>query len=135
VAHAFSVLVLRRSILTEKVSRRGYHVTREYAIDPLEVLFVREVMQENGAPPGVTDLGVHTYPDETLRAAVYRMASAGVSRLAVVRREGEPVVIGEVTLLDLLGARRRHLEEETRRQRPLLIESLIPRWQRAKASP
>lgn len=42
-AHAFTVLLLRRSILTEKVERRGYHVTREYAIDPLEVLFVREV--------------------------------------------------------------------------------------------
>src|SRR5690606_30978958 len=39
-AHAFSVLVLKRSILTEKIERRGYHVTREYAIDPLEVLFV-----------------------------------------------------------------------------------------------
>jgi len=44
-AHAFTVLVLRRSILTEKVARRGYHLTREYAIDPLEILFVREVMR------------------------------------------------------------------------------------------
>ena len=34
-AHAFTVLALRRSILTEKVSRRGYHLSREYAIDPL----------------------------------------------------------------------------------------------------
>jgi chloride channel protein, CIC family len=41
------VLVLRRSILTEKISRRGYHMTREYAIDPLEILFVREVMRTN----------------------------------------------------------------------------------------
>ena len=45
VAHAFTVLVLKRSILTEKVARRGYHVSREYAIDPLEILFVREVMR------------------------------------------------------------------------------------------
>ena len=37
------MLVLRRSILTEKVSRRGFHLSREYAIDPLEILFVREV--------------------------------------------------------------------------------------------
>jgi CBS domain-containing protein len=44
-AHGFTVLALRRSILTEKVSRRGYHLSREYAIDPLEILFVREVMQ------------------------------------------------------------------------------------------
>jgi H+/Cl- antiporter ClcA len=45
VAHGFTVLVLRRSILTEKISRRGYHMTREYAIDPLEILFVREMMR------------------------------------------------------------------------------------------
>jgi chloride channel protein, CIC family len=47
VAHGFTVLTLRRSILTEKVARRGYHLSREYAVDPLEILFVREVMREN----------------------------------------------------------------------------------------
>ena len=47
IAHAFTVLTLRRSILTEKVSRRGYHLTREYSIDPLEILFVREVVRTN----------------------------------------------------------------------------------------
>src|SRR5262249_38799319 len=44
VAHAFTVLTLRRSILTEKVARRGFHVSREYAVDVLEVLFVRDVL-------------------------------------------------------------------------------------------
>ncbi|MCA1666219.1 MAG: chloride channel protein [Thermomicrobia bacterium] len=46
-AHGFTVLTLRRSILTEKVARRGYHLSREYAVDPLEILFVREVMRTN----------------------------------------------------------------------------------------
>jgi CBS domain-containing protein len=55
VAHTFTVLVLKRSILTEKVARRGYHVSREYAIDPLEILFVREVMR-----PEVVVLGGDT---------------------------------------------------------------------------
>jgi len=39
-----SVLVLKRSVLTEKIARRGYHLTREYDVDPLEILFVSEVM-------------------------------------------------------------------------------------------
>jgi CBS domain-containing protein len=47
IAHGFTVLALKRSILTEKVSRRGYHLSREYAIDPLEILFVREVLRTN----------------------------------------------------------------------------------------
>jgi CBS domain-containing protein len=45
VAYGFTVLALRRSILTEKVSRRGFHLSREYATEPLEILFVREVMR------------------------------------------------------------------------------------------
>ena len=47
IAHAFTVLTLKRSILTEKVARRGYHLSREYSVDPLEILFVREVMRSN----------------------------------------------------------------------------------------
>lgn len=44
VAFLLSVLVLRRSVLTEKVVRKGTHLTREYSIDPLEVFLVAEVM-------------------------------------------------------------------------------------------
>jgi CBS domain-containing protein len=44
-AHGATVLLLKRSILTEKVARRGFHLTREYATDPLEVLLVREAMR------------------------------------------------------------------------------------------
>ena len=44
-AFAMSVLVLKRSVLTEKIARRGYHLSREYDVDPLEILFVGEVMQ------------------------------------------------------------------------------------------
>jgi len=43
-AHAFTVLVMKRSILTEKVARRGYHLTREYVVDPLELVTVKDVM-------------------------------------------------------------------------------------------
>ncbi|HEU0242779.1 MAG TPA: chloride channel protein [Candidatus Limnocylindrales bacterium] len=60
-AYAISVLVLRRSILTEKVARRGFHVTREYAVDPLEVLLVREVMATN-----VLTVGLHGPAPEVL---------------------------------------------------------------------
>ncbi len=44
VAHGFTVLVMKRSILTEKVARRGFHVSREYSVDPLERISVAEVM-------------------------------------------------------------------------------------------
>ena len=44
VAYGFTVVVMPRSILTEKIARRGRHVYREYGVDPLERHFVDEVM-------------------------------------------------------------------------------------------
>jgi CBS domain-containing protein len=43
-AHATTVLLLRRSILTEKVARHGHHITREYIVDPFETMRVAEIM-------------------------------------------------------------------------------------------
>src|SRR5271157_4412194 len=57
-AHGFTTLTLKRSILTEKVARRGFHLSREYAVDPLEILFVREVMRAKVAVlPASSTLG------------------------------------------------------------------------------
>ena len=43
-AYAVTVLLLRRSILTEKIARRGQHVTREYSIDPFELTRAADIM-------------------------------------------------------------------------------------------
>jgi chloride channel protein, CIC family len=45
-ADAVTVLLMRRSILTEKVARRGLHLTREYGVDPLELTRVGEAMDK-----------------------------------------------------------------------------------------
>ena len=127
VAHAFTVLVLDRSVLTEKVARRGYHVTREYEIDPLEVLLVREVMKELRPD---TPAEPAAYFEETLKTVTLRMATAHVTTLRVL--DAERNVVGQIDLEDVLVARRRHLEEETRRERfaPLPLPSWvpIPKW-------
>jgi H+/Cl- antiporter ClcA len=39
-AYLVSVVFLKRSVLTEKLARRGLHLTREYSVDPLEVHLV-----------------------------------------------------------------------------------------------
>ncbi|MGI4800975.1 MAG: chloride channel protein [Janthinobacterium lividum] len=43
-AYAVTVLLMKRSILTEKLARRGQHITREYGIDPFELARVSEIM-------------------------------------------------------------------------------------------
>ena len=176
-SYAFTVLVMKRSILTEKVARRGFHLSREYTVDPLEILFVREVMRtgfdtlplnpsreemSRFKEPGphsmqrlfpVVDASsrlagvvahkqlqdyvsdpardhsaagfrslvkldpVSVFPDETLRAAVNRMAESGVTRLLVVDRHDPKSLVGIISLSGLLRARVRNLEEERNRQR------------------
>lgn len=46
-AHAVTVLLMKRSILTEKVARRGHHVMREYSVSPLHQLRVADVMERD----------------------------------------------------------------------------------------
>jgi CIC family chloride channel protein len=100
VAHAFTVLTLKRSILTEKVARRGYHLSREYAVDPLEILFVREVMRHKVVVlPAASTLGEMQ------------------SRLRSDHRQQQrllPVVDGEGQLVGVLTRRdiRERLEKE-----------------------
>ena len=43
-AYAVSVLLMRRSILTEKIARRGRHILQEYSVDPLDFLQAAQLM-------------------------------------------------------------------------------------------
>jgi CIC family chloride channel protein len=180
-AHLTSTLVLRRSILTEKVARRGFHVMREYSVDPLEALFVREVMavelyrtgpdrpiwelqgvmesdpviRRQRLYPVLDDAGtlvgvvgwsdvmtakrpdqdlvrslmhadvVTAHPEETLRAVADRMAEHQLGALPVVERADPGRVVGMVTSFGLLAARRRQLEEERQRDRPLRLRVAV----------
>ncbi|HEX2714589.1 MAG TPA: chloride channel protein, partial [Candidatus Acidoferrales bacterium] len=94
VSHAFTVLTLRRSILTEKVSRRGYHLSREYAVDPLEILFVREVMRRN-----VVALPANALPMDVTHSVRRESFPRGQHLFPVVDPEGN--LKGVVTRRDL----------------------------------
>ncbi|GAB2547098.1 chloride channel protein [Rhodanobacter koreensis] len=43
-AYGVSVFLMKRSILTEKIARRGFDIFREYSVDRLEHMAVKEVM-------------------------------------------------------------------------------------------
>lgn len=43
-SYGVTVLVMKRSILTEKLARRGHHVTREYGVDLAALARVRDIM-------------------------------------------------------------------------------------------
>ena len=105
-----------RSILTEKLSRRGYHLSREYGVDPLETVIVAEVMTE------LSESGVEAqrlpevfaYADETCRAVAEEMATTGLILMPVVDRETGRVC-GRLGATELLAGRKRAVQRESER--------------------
>lgn len=102
-AHATTVFLTRRSILTKKVTRRGYHISREYSVDPLTVLRVGEVMDSN--PP--------TIPSSMKVRELFRRISERDPELnrrqAILIVDAEENLAGIITRNDLL----RSLEQNT----------------------
>jgi H+/Cl- antiporter ClcA/predicted transcriptional regulator len=95
VAHGFTVLVMKRSILTEKVARRGYHISREYSVDPLELVSVREVMSA-----GVVAIPAKTPVKQVLRDFFLGRDGQGHQAYPVVDAEGK--LLGVITRRNLL---------------------------------
>lgn len=116
-AYALSVLLLKRSVLTEKIARRRLHLTREYTTDPLETFFVHEVMTHE--PDVQMSADVVVYSDDTLRDVANELALGHTTQALVVDRHDPSRVLGKVTLAQLLHARRRDLHEEHHRERLL----------------
>ena len=85
-AYAFTALTMKRSILTEKLSRRGMHLSREYSVDPLELHFVREVMRTDfvtlSALPGPSEIEAALASDQS----VFPVRDAEASLEATVTR-------------------------------------------------
>jgi H+/Cl- antiporter ClcA len=126
-SYAFTVWAMKRSILTEKVARRGFDIFREYGVDPLERFTVADVVtlkKGEGAEVLPNTVPI-VFSEDTCRAAADLMAQNGVNQLRVVSRNN-PNERGVVMLNDLLKARRFHSEEESMR------EAMFPFFMRFK---
>jgi chloride channel protein, CIC family len=128
-AYTVTSLIMPRSILTEKLARRGHHLTREYGVDPLEMVSVEDAMTDIADEHALLLTAmptVYTFGDETCRSAAERMATTGHIRLAVLDRETMRPR-GYVSLQDLLIGRRRFVEREEDRERVFrLMRSQTP---------
>ncbi len=100
-AEIVTVLLLRRSILTEKIARHGHHIVREYSVDPLELVRVSEAMDTN--VPTIL-------PDMKVSELAKQMAMGG----ALTRHQAVPIVDTNGTLCGIItrGDVLRALEDE-----------------------
>jgi chloride channel protein, CIC family len=97
-AHGVTVLLMRRSILTEKVARRGYHVAREYGVSPLVRIRVEDAM-ERDVPALPADAPLQTVGE---RLAAGDPVLGHRDEWPLIDRQG--ALVGLVTRGDLMTA-------------------------------
>ena len=116
---AVTVLIMRRSILTERLARRGRHLTYEYTVDPFDVMRVSEIMTQP----------VHTLPAsmKTEDALVFFDTGNGLKRhksYPVVDDAGN--VVSMVSRADVLRwSREGWPEGQTLEERPDVGEVFV----------
>ncbi|MCC8400833.1 chloride channel protein [Paraburkholderia sp. MMS20-SJTN17] len=121
IAHGFAVLAMRRSIMTEKIARRGYHIYREYGVDPLERHYVDEVM--TGSVESVDAAA-------TVGATLQTRFGANQSRRAYpVVRDGVVIGVAERTSLE------RFCAEDSERKRTMTLADVFAQHNTAFALP
>ena len=124
-SYLVTALLMPRSILTEKLSRRGYHLTREYGVDPLETVMIRDLMSQLSVPSGKLP-EIFVYADSTCRNAAELMATEALASLPVMdRKTGE--ISGTITLQESVeGAQQgRHTRERALESHSSTEQSLV----------
>jgi CIC family chloride channel protein len=96
-----TVLLMRRSILTEKLARRGHHLTREYSIDPFEFARVGDVM-DTVAPTVPADMKLTELSDILAKGDTLLSKRQGT---LIVGAQGQ--LVGIITRGDIVRALRR----------------------------
>ncbi len=96
-----TVLLMRRSILTEKLARRGQHITREYSVDLFELTRVADVMDRD-LPAVSADMKV-----SQLSALIARGDSLVARRQGTLLLDHNMKLTGIVTRGDLVRALQR----------------------------
>jgi CIC family chloride channel protein len=119
-AYTVTSLIMPRSILTEKITRRGFHLTREYGVDPLETVSVMEIMAglapQPVPPSNLPPPEIFAFSDETSRSVAEKMATCGLDVITVLDRDTKKV-LGMIDAQALLLGRRRAVQREQDRLR------------------
>ncbi|HEX8732799.1 MAG TPA: chloride channel protein [Ktedonobacterales bacterium] len=122
IAHMVMVLALRRSILTEKVARRGFHVSNELQVDPLERMLVREAMTTN-----IVALPAHASVEELARSITAGEHPRGQTLFPVI--DDHRSLVGVLMRSDIERLTEPDISEDGARdgERPVTVEELVKR--------
>ena len=88
-SYAVTVLFMKRSILTEKLARRGHHLTREYSVDLAALARVQDIMTKDvetlSADMTIGDV-IDFFLEPTHRHRAYPVVDVGMQLIGLVSR-------------------------------------------------
>ncbi|MDQ2680666.1 MAG: CBS domain-containing protein, partial [Candidatus Eremiobacteraeota bacterium] len=97
-ATAFTVIFVPRSILTEKLARRGMHVAREYSVHPLELISIATVMVPSAK---AVTLAASASVESIARRFAALDSELGYKSYPVIGADGTP--LGLISRKDILA--------------------------------
>ena len=113
-AFAITVLVLKRSILTEKISRRGRHISQEFSVDPLALGMAADLMTRDP----------ETFPETMTIAEARHFFETSADHQTYPVVDGDHCPVGLAARRDAL--RWRQLDEQTTELGDLLSDRSLP---------
>jgi H+/Cl- antiporter ClcA len=116
-SYFISFFMMKSTIMTEKINRRGVITPDSYEPDVIQRMHVSDVMSEEAEAHSRTEtMRYYVYPETRMSMAIDLMDRYKTESLPVVLKENKKQVIGEVTPSLILSAYRkqRHANEEQR---------------------
>lgn len=122
-AYIISFLLMKNTIMTEKIARRGIRTPESFEPDLLGHTAVKEVMQPQES---ATDIETNTQlpvirENQSLREAVELMVDSESERLLVYSDYDPEKIVGVVTLRNILSIYRKGTEDYTKASRDLSL--------------
>ncbi|MGZ4060565.1 MAG: chloride channel protein [Bacteroidia bacterium] len=109
-----SFFLMKNTIMTEKIARRGVKTPDSYEPDILEKITVKEVMNEYElflSKEFIPGKSFFIYDDNSLRIAVETMAKENIDVLDVISKEDKNIIIGSLSYKNIISAYKRDIEE------------------------
>jgi hypothetical protein len=116
-----SFFMMKHSIMTEKIERRGVLTPEAYEPDVLQHLKAGDVMDTTAPVPGESHT-IHVYTDSRLSLAIEIMSRYQLNSLPVVTRENKKEVAGMLTSQLIFAAYSNNRQSGRQYQRAISVK-------------
>lgn len=117
-----SFFMMKGSIMTEKIQRRGVYTPDKYEPDVLQNLSVETVMEKTEKDRPLEFQTIYVYPESRLGLAIDIMGRYNLTTLPVVNKENKQEVVGMLDAQMIMKAYRENRRDNDQYQRAISIK-------------